>query len=483
MKVVALPAGQKRDRENLLGFLRQCRRLAVEKHHPQLASISLEVKAMDPLAVWEAIYDPQEYHFFFEKPEERFSLAAAGAVLVHTASGPDRFGELRRWSEEWSAHTLAIGDVGIAFNGPLFLGGFAFEESLPADYPFAPATAFVPRWQVSRRGEEYGAVANVWIGENTDVEEVATRILAAHQKFYTFDYAEQAENGREPIYPQSIQLRDETEVCAAYKQGIRKALTAIQSGEVQKVVLARIQEIEADQPFFPPLLLDRLRRRYPSCQIFSFGAPDGVAFLGATPEKLVELASGQLRTEAIAGTISSSESAREDVLLGERLLSSDKDMREHRMVVDTLLEQLQKQGVTPVCPERPVLLRLSNVQHLWTPVSATVKESSVLQWLEVLQPTPAVGGLPREKAFHWIRQCEKNVRGLYAGTVGWWNCHGEGLFVVGIRSALIQRQSACLWAGAGIVAGSQEEQEWQETVAKLSALREVFEKPFTSASW
>ncbi len=197
----------------------------------------------------------------------------------------------------------------------------------------------------------------------------------------------------------------------------------------------------------------------------------------------MELSNHRLYTEAIAGTIPSSESAREDALLGERLLSSGKDLREHRMVVDMLLERLIEEGLQPEFADAPSLLRLSNVQHLRTPVTASLQNSSILHWVEVLQPTPAVGGVPLEAAFRRIQQCETFCRGLYAGSIGWWNSKGEGLFIVGIRSALVQAESARLWAGAGIVEGSHPEQEWQETVSKISALREVFEKPFTSSSW
>jgi menaquinone-specific isochorismate synthase len=483
MKVVSLPSGQTRGRQSLLSFLQQCQQRAREQKHPQLASISLEVKAMDPLAVWEAIYDPQEYHFFFEKPADQISISAAGAVLVHTASGADRFKELRRWSEEWLEHTLAIGDLDIAFNGPHFLGGFSFEEDLPENYPYAPATAFLPRWQVSRRGEQYGAVANALVDEDTDIQEVANRILAAHGKFYAFDYSNEDLVNESPVYPEHIRVQDESDAHIAYAVGVNRALEAIAAGEIQKVVLARTQDIRADQPFFPPLILDRLRKRYPTCHVFSFGAPTHIAFLGATPEKLVELSNERLYTEAIAGTIPSSESAREDALLGERLLASNKDLREHRMVVDMLMDRLSAEGLTPECAEYPSLLRLSNVQHLHTPVTASLKDSSILHWVEVLQPTPAVGGVPRDIAFRRIQQYETACRGLYAGSIGWWNSKGEGLFIVGIRSALVQAENARLWAGAGIVEGSQPEQEWKETVSKISALREVFKKPFTSSDW
>ncbi len=243
MKVVSLPSGQKRGRESLLFFLEQCRQRAKEREHPQLASISLEVKAMDPLAVWEAIYDPQEYHFFFEKPADKVSISAAGAVLVHTASGADRFSSLRQWSEEWLEHTLAIGDLDIAFNGPHFLGGFSFEETLPNTYPYAPATAFLPRWQVSRCGEQYGAVANVLVEEQTDVGEVANRILAAHHKFYAFDYAKEEQGSESPVFPEHIRVHDESDSRLAYENGVKKALAAIATGEIQKVVLARTQDI------------------------------------------------------------------------------------------------------------------------------------------------------------------------------------------------------------------------------------------------
>lgn len=483
MKVISLPQDRKRDRESLLLFLEGCREQARAKSHPQLASISLRVREMDPLAVWEAVYDPDEHHFYLEEPSDGVSIAASGAVLSTTASGSTRYEQIRCWSEEWLANTLVIGDIDLPLTGPHFFGGFAFEDQLPEREPFAPATAFVPRWQVSSHNGLYGAVANVLVEVDSDVGQLAERILAAHDKFYSFDYQEESGGGQQQAQHARPDFSAEEETRAVYENNVERALAAIEEGRIQKIVLSRTQDITASHAFFPPLLLDRLRKRYPTCRIFSMGRPGEVAFLGATPERLVRIHNGILQTEAIAGTIPTSESAREDLLLGERLLASDKDLREHRFVVDTLIERLQAGGLHPQTEDIPKLLKLSNVQHLWTPITARVGEDSILRWVGELQPTPAVGGNPRDLAMRLIGEWEPLPRGLYCGSVGWWNHHGEGEFVVGIRCALVRGSHARLWAGAGIVEGSRPEREWQETVVKLAALREVFEKPFALSEW
>lgn len=484
MKVVSLPQERKRDRESLLLFLAECREQAKAKAHPQLASISLRCREMDPLAVWEAVYDPSEHHFYLEEPVEGISIAASGAVLSTTASGATRCAQIQAWSEQWLANTLVIGDVDFQFSGPHFFGGFTFEEELPDQSVFAPATVFVPRWQVAHYKGECGAVANILVEADSNLEQLAERILAAHEKFHSFDYSTlEGQEGNQARHARP-DFSESTEVRTVYEANVQRALDAIERGDIQKIVLSRTQDVRAYHSFFPPLLLDRLRKRYPACRIYSMGLPGEIAFLGATPERLVSIENGVLCTEAIAGTIPTSESAREDLVLGERLLASDKDLREHQFVVDTLMQCLQEGGLQPTAANTPKLLKLSNVQHLWTPIRAQVGENtSILDWVGKLQPTPAVGGNPREIAIRMIREWEPVCRGLYSGSVGWWNHRQEGEFVVGIRCALVEGRRARLWAGAGIVAGSRPAREWQETVVKLAALCEVFEKPFTLPDW
>jgi menaquinone-specific isochorismate synthase len=156
------------------------------------------------------------------------------------------------------------------------------------------------------------------------------------------------------------------------------------------------------------------------------------------------------------------------------LLDSEKDLREHACVRDSILRRLEQVGILGIADQGPRILPLANVQHLHTPIHAEVGESvHLLEVLSELHPTPAVGGTPREAALSRIRELEQMDRGLYAGVVGWFNHLNEGEMVVGIRSALIDGRRAKLYAGAGIVDGSEPEKEMRETELKLRALLET----------
>jgi menaquinone-specific isochorismate synthase len=182
-----------------------------------------------------------------------------------------------------------------------------------------------------------------------------------------------------------------------------------------------------------------------------------------------------LETEALAGSIRRGGSASEDAALGSALLHSEKDLREQREVLDDILTRLAPLGLKPEYPPQPHLRRLANVQHLHTPIRATLPENiQLLDVLAAMHPTPAVGGSPRDAAVRRIRELEGFPRGLYAGALGWINARGGGEFFVGIRSALVEGARARVYAGAGIVAGSTPEKEFAETELKFKAMLDAF---------
>ena len=160
--------------------------------------------------------------------------------------------------------------------------------------------------------------------------------------------------------------------------------------------------------------------------------------------------------------------------LAAGLLHSEKDLREQRLVLDSIVRRLSPLGLKLEFDDMPAIRRLANVQHLATPISATLPDGvRLLDVLARLHPTPAVGGTPRETAVKAIRELEGFPRGLYAGALGWLNARGGGEFFVGIRSALINGPSARVYAGAGIVAGSEPDREYAETELKFHAVQDA----------
>lgn len=459
-----------------MAFLSDCRKEAQSDGEARLVSVSLEADHLDPLAVLESIYEPDDLHFYLEQPSRRIALAGAEAVLRRDFQGPHRFREAQDFMTATFARTIAAGDLSGPLAGPRFFCSFSFFDDSDADAPFAPATIFVPRWQVARLGDRFCAVANCLVEPDSRLEAVAERIWRAHGKFQTFSYSkvdtssERASCSEPVLDPKGL---DPVEVGpdGRFRDSVIAALEDIEGDAYRKVVLARAVDVCTGTDLHPLAALNRLRVAYPDCYSFSVANGGGQSFIGATPERLVQVAGRSLQTEALAGSTRRGETAVEDAILARSLLQSDKDVREQRLVLDSILRRLIRLGVQTPDTSRLGLLQLSNVQHLHTSVRAELPDDlDLLHLVEELHPTPAVGGTPRSAACACIRDREPFTRGLYAGPLGWVDADGDGEFVVAIRSALIDGSRARVYAGAGIVAGSDADREYAETELKLQAL-------------
>ena len=475
MTILPLHPADNASPDALRAFLAQCQAAARRAGRAQLVSISLTVDALDPLAVLESIFEPNEPHFYGERPAIGSALAGAEIAVAFEARGPGRFFDVQRWIDETLENTIAVGDVAAPFGGPHFFAAFAFYDDVAPNEPFPAAYIFVPRWQVALAGTATTAAANLLVTPEGDLEPLVQRVWRAHGKFRRFDYG--ADVGG-MTSPRASTERGEgtpptwtSSEVGDYRRAVAAGLERIAAGELNKIVLARAQDVTADRPFHPLQMLNGLRQRFPDCYSFSFTCGRGPSFIGATPERLVRVSKNALETEALAGSIRRGATASEDAALAAALLRSEKDVREHRAVLDDIVARLAPLGLKPEFPSPPQVRRLANVQHLHTPIRATLPAAvRVLDVVAAMHPTPAVGGNPRQPALARIRELEGFPRGLYAGALGWVNSRGGGEFFVGIRSALVEASRARVYAGAGIVAGSTPEKEFAETELKFRAM-------------
>jgi len=458
--------------EGLLRFLEDARQEASSRGRPVMLNITSEVFYIDPLAVLSTIYEREQRHFYLESPREELAIAGAEALDVFSCKGRDRFAQVRAWAEDWQERIRYTHTGGSRECALQFYACFNFFDNEGEVSGFPSAQAFVPTWQVVRREGRSLAAANCIVEKDTDLEPMAMRILGAHSKFQSFEFSasEQAEmdegRGR-------FELGEVTEDPGAFESSVAAAVEMIGEEAFEKIVLARTRDFTVKGDF--PMLdwLNELRNRYPTCHCFSFKNADGL-FMGATPEILIRVEKGRFYVDALAGSVGRGHSAVEDARLEQSLLKSDKDRREHAAVVESITGRLALLGIEVSPSQRPRLLKLANVQHLHTPISGELpKGMHILDLVSALHPTPAVGGKPREQACSHITGLENFARGPYAGPVGWFDVYGEGLFVVGIRSALLSGDHLRLFAGAGIVRGSDPQKEKVETDLKFEALGAV----------
>jgi salicylate biosynthesis isochorismate synthase/menaquinone-specific isochorismate synthase len=251
---------------------------------------------------------------------------------------------------------------------------------------------------------------------------------------------------------------------------VANAVERIRTGALAKVVLAREVRAEAPRAHDPAALFGALRELFPSCYCFCAGSPEG-AFIGASPELLVRRRGAGAQTVALAGSTRRSADPSVDDHLGEQLRSSAKNREEHEIVVRRIERALRPHSVWVEAAREPELIKVANIQHLATPIHAQLADPrSAVELAGMLHPTPAVGGEPRKAAEAAIAELEEMDRGWYAAPVGWMDAAEDGEFCVALRSALLRDRTAHLFAGAGIVAGSDPAAELAETELKLGAL-------------
>lgn len=465
-------------------LLALCARRAGELGRPQLLSISLRVRHIDPLTVLFSTRDSHDRHAYIEHPAGDVAVMAIATAWEAAANGPQRFQEIRDAARALQEDAVHAGDTDVPFAGPHFFAAFTFEENAREGRdPFPAAHVFLPCWQVSRRDGAYTAVANILVEENAALEALADRILSAHRRFQNFEYADETRGAECDIAEGSGTVPGENvravELGGAWHQGgVEHALELITAGLLQKVVLARTWSAHSPAPFKTGRALERLRERFPACHTFSFSCPlpkggSAGVFIGATPERLVSLGGGCLHTEAIAGTAPRGEHAVDDARIGAGLLGEDKERREHEAVLADILARLKMLGIDARADGPARLVSLANVLHLRTPISACHSPGvHLLDVAAALYPTPAVGGVPREAAIALIAASEPMQRGLFSGLLGWFDANGEGCLLVGLRSAWLDASGyeARLYAGSGIVSGASPAYEATETAAKARAM-------------
>ena len=260
----------------------------------------------------------------------------------------------------------------------------------------------------------------------------------------------------------------------SWLNNVKTALRLFDENELQKIVLARKSILRFGREMDPTQLLHLLAVNNFKAFHFYFQLRRNYAFLGITPELLYKRNGDEIFSEAIAGTRPRGGSDAEDNAFGDDLLNSDKDLREHRWVSDMVNDSLKPLCTTIDVLEKEILLKLSHVQHLYTQYRGVLdNNTSDGEILSIFHPTPAVGGIPRQKSMAKIAEMEPFYRGWYAGPVGWMSKESAE-FVVAIRSALAIGQTLSLFAGSGIVKGSLPEKEWEETENKILNFTRLF---------
>ncbi|HWC47410.1 MAG TPA: isochorismate synthase [Solirubrobacterales bacterium] len=440
-----------------------------ERGRRTLVSITREVEVDDPCAVIFASRLASDRWFCWEQPDREYALAGLGVAHEVTSRGSRRFQEVADECLRLGDHPVLEEPRGLpAGAGPVWLGGFAFDPEGGATSTWsslAPASLVLPQVSICRRGDRAFLTVNAVVrpGEETDrlAEELAARIAGLR-----LDVPLPLLDPHPTAHAEIRSARPPREFEAA----VEGATSRIAEGEFSKVVLAREVIVSAGAAHDPAAVFGAMREQFPACFCFCCGTPEA-AFIGASPELLVRRAGASVSTVALAGSTRRSSDPAVDDHLGEQLLRSDKNRREQRIVAERIVRALRPHAVWVEAASEPEIVKVANIQHLATPVIAQLAEPhSAIEMAGLLHPTPAVGGEPWPAAASAITDLEGMDRGWYAAPVGWMDATEDGEFCVALRSALLRDREAHLFAGVGVVAGSDPEAELAETEVKLGAL-------------
>jgi menaquinone-specific isochorismate synthase len=369
-----------------------------------------------------------------------------GEVARSSFHGPERFSRAQRW---WSKQcSISNGDAPIAF------ASFAFDKDPGLSVLLIPEVAIIR----NEFGTKLTITSNTAISDShiTKIKSEVTHPRIVAQGINNVTWLP----GSRPI--------------SEWQSAVDNAVTRINAGELDKVVLARDIVAQLDQPVHVGALLMRLNESFPECWTFCV---DGL--VGATPELLIRRDGEHVTSRVLAGTMRRSRDTDRDGQLAAELLDSDKDQEEHVYAVESVAAALASHCADLNVPDRPFVLRLANVQHLATDVTGELVDAApALALAASLHPTAAVCGTPTERASHLIRELEGMDRGRYSAPVGWLAANGDGEFGIALRCALIEsedRKTLRLFAGCGIVAGSTGESEVAESQAKFAAMKSALE--------
>jgi isochorismate synthase len=435
-----------------------------------LVSATVEVEgSMDPAALVFGSRLAGDGWFCWEQPDRGFALAGLGSASEVVSRGPRRFADVVESCAELTRGGITDEAVELpAGAGPVWVGGFAFapdggRESQWASLP--PALLVLPELALLRDGDRAFATASIVAAPGSDPTASLRRLAA---RLGSLDGARPLPL-LDPHRTAEVTVRSATPP-SSYEDAVARAADRIRGRELEKVVLAREVIVEAPAAHDPAALFGALRELFPSCFCFCCGTPEA-AFVGASPELLVRRSGAGAATVALAGSTRRSADPSVDNHLGEQLLRSDKDRREHEVVVHRIARTLGARSVWVEAEPEPRLVKVANIQHLGTPIHAQLADPlSAVELVGILHPTPAVGGEPREAALEAIAELESLDRGWYAGPVGWMDAAEDGEFCVGLRSALLRDRFAHLYAGGGIVGASNPAAELAETEVKLDAI-------------
>jgi len=434
---------------------------------PNLMSFAIEIEPINFYCLTRDLNKKNDF-FYWSIAEQQITFLAYNPIYNIKVNGEQRVeltGEQinslkENFIKNWEEYDLT--DI------PLFFGGLKFAPNQKSEVwkDFSDSDWFIPRFLFLNKNGKYYLIVNYFYNEigESGFENELREILNTIENCKTYSTANVLNN------VSIINYKEHN----SWNEKVLLALENISKGAIKKIVLSREVEWDLSGSINLSSILKILGERYPKCYVFAFKRNDSI-FFGASPEKLAKISKGWIEADALAGSISRGKTDEEDKRLESELLNSKKNLHEQYAVVEFITSSLEKISDEIIYNEQPVIRKLPNIQHLWTPIRAKIKNKMPLfSILKELHPTPAICGAPWMNALKSITEMEEHDRGLYAGIVGWLSFENEAEFAVAIRTALYKEKKIFAYAGCGIVEGSEPQEEFNETELKLKPIKNLF---------
>jgi isochorismate synthase len=425
--------------------------------------VSLTLELPHRLAAAPDLSGPRFHFAHSHRGELRAGYGIAGEWH---AQGPDRLGELRSAAKQVAANWLQRDPDETGFSGFGMLGFAASPaESALNEAPDLPNALFwLPELALSAHAGQCALTLTAPLPFTPDAVQTRWESLL-DTVVPLLDLP-----ALDPLTPAHLAQAESLPDLDDWRELVLTALDAIDQGQLEKVVACRRQRLAGHRCFDLTRLNAALAYLFPSCQVITIRRHES-SFVAATPERLFTQRRNRIEADAIAGTACRAEDADRDAEITRNLQCCEKNLREHQVVVDAVTDALRSCCRHLDQPDGPYIMQLNNAQHLWSQVRGELEPGvDAFRLAELLHPTPATNGQPRQAAHDWLRGMEPFERGWYTGAAGIIEPDLTGELWVLLRCAQIKDRTADLYAGAGIVAGSDPMSEWQETEHKLAAM-------------
>ncbi|MFZ1291774.1 MAG: isochorismate synthase [Melioribacteraceae bacterium] len=456
--------------KELINFFNSSRDLFKNSDKNTLFSFLFKLDNLEISKFTDSKFIADKIYFYWRILNEDEEFLGIDKIYTISANGENRLNETNDQVNKFGDNLITNWNQHEFLNIPIFMGGIKFAPNQKSEKwkAYNDSDWFIPRILFLKNSKGIFLIYNFCnsFDDETNAKNEINNSIELLKNLFSEEIDEfSSPKIEDPIYTNSY---------STWKTQIENALKNINDGNFNKVVLSREVNFKLNSLPVISYLLDELSSKFPRCYTFAYKKENSI-FIGASPEKLAKFSNGWIEIDALAGSAPRGKNLEEDFEFEQFLLTSEKNLNEQQSVVNFITNLIENISDEIYFDEKPIIRKLPNIQHLWTPIKAKLKiDYKLFDILLILHPTPAICGTPWDIAQNYILQVEEHDRGLYTGNIGWFNLNGNGEFAVAIRSALINEKNLFAYSGCGIVEGSEPQSEFEESEIKLKPILSLF---------